>query len=196
VGALSNTIESILSPLALLLCLFLLAIVAVWVLSQMRRKPVLSLLRLLALAGLIPLQQAVYNYDRPLPWWALVLAIACVPLAVESGGALLAWGWRTLSHDDEGQRAAHWGKVICNVTGFVFALSAVVSMMLLCIAKGVDLVVLWNLFPQLNQSYPDMQIGQIVTFVGMVVATLMALVAFARRTWALRFAYASPPKPE
>jgi len=88
------------------------------------------------------------------------------------------------------------GKVICNVIGFVFALGVVVSMVLICIAEGADLVAMWKLFPKLNQYYPDMQIVQVVTFVGMVLATLTALIAFARGTGALRAVYVTTPKSE
>ncbi len=171
--------------------LFFLATLAGWVLRQMTRKPVQNSLRLLSLVVLFLLQQAVWNSQ----WWEIVITAACVALAGECVGALLASSGRTFSHTDEGQRTAKRGRVMRDVISLVFALSISVSMVLLCIAQGADLVAWWNLFPHLNLYFPGTQIVLIVTFVGMVLATLTALVVFTRGAWALRAVYVTPPRP-
>ncbi len=184
--AVSNTIESMLTPLALLV--FLVSLTG-WVLSQMQREPGRNLLRLLSILVLIELLLA----GMPGPWWTLVLAVPCVALVMESGGALLASGWRTVSHANAGQRTTKRGRVRRDVISLVLGLSVSQSMVLLCIAQGADLVAWWNLFLQ-SDFYALFLQTLVVPFVGAVLATLTVLVFFVRSAWALRAVYATPPR--
>ncbi|HEY6411270.1 MAG TPA: hypothetical protein VIY29_27740, partial [Ktedonobacteraceae bacterium] len=108
--------------------------------------------------------------------------------------ALLASGGRTVSHADEGQRTAQRGRAIRGIIGLVLGLSISVSMVLLLSREG-GLVAWWNVFPALNLYDPGLTIMLMVTFVGMVLATLTVLVVCARGVWALRAVYATSPRP-
>ncbi|HEY6407666.1 MAG TPA: hypothetical protein VIY29_09390, partial [Ktedonobacteraceae bacterium] len=125
--AVSNAIESILTPLALILFLVFLALLVGWVLSQMKREPGRNLLRLLSLIALIPLLLVATTG----PWWTLVLAVACVALVVESGGALLASGCRTFYHAEKGQRTAKRRRARRDVLGLAQGISVSLVLVLL-----------------------------------------------------------------
>lgn len=174
-----------------LLLPFLLTLIGWIVVQAMKRAR--NLLRLLPVALFILLCVLLYvlnfSWGPGLPPWVeslfqngwfnglfLAMFVASVALVAESGGAMLisTRSWEKRHH----------------------LLLASSGMTVVCIIIGVWLVNLWNVFPLLDSSFPDLPVYLVLGFVMMVVAIVTALVALTRTMVALRAMSAAFPKPQ
>ena len=177
-----------------LLLPFLLTLIGWIVVQAMKRAR--NLLRLLPVALFILLCVLLYvlnfSWGPGLPPWVeslfqngwfnglfLAMFVASVALVAESGGAMLisTRSWEKRHH-------------------LLLASSASSGMTVVCIIIGVWLVNLWNVFPLLDSSFPDLPVYLVLGFVMMVVAIVTALVALTRTMVALRAMSAAFPKPQ
>jgi len=182
--AVFNALDPLLNVLVIIivtlfLCLLLLG--AGWTFAHMRRAPLRNGARLLAFLALIPLWFVVMAD----PWWTTLLAVPAVVLVAESVGAMAASSLRAISRTNMWQRTAT----------LVVGLSVSLGMILICILPGADSLAWWRLFLQYDFFAPR-YVEILVSSVVMVLATLMALVCFARSAWAIRALWATPPRPQ
>lgn len=161
------------------LCLLVLG--AGWVLAHVWQTPLRNGARLLAFLALIPLWfVTVANL-----WWTLLLAVPVVALVAESVGAMVASSLRAIS------RANAWQRTATLVVG----LSVSLSMVLLCIVPVADSLAWWRLFLQ-SDLFAPLKVEVLLPPIVMMLATLMALVCFARSARLLRILSATPPRPQ
>ena len=182
--AIPNTLDPLLNVLVTVIVtsfLCLLVLGAGWVLAHMRRVPLRNGARLLAFLALIPLWfVAVAD-----PWWTLLLALPVVALVAESVGAMVASSLRAISRTNAWQRTAT----------LVVGLSVSLSMMLLCIVPTADSLAWWRLFLQ-SDLFAPLKVEVLLPSIVMMLATLMALVCFARSALALRVLSTTSPGPQ
>lgn len=112
-------------------------------------------------------------------WWFeslfLVVFLTCVVLVAESAGTMFISlrSWQKRHH-------------------LLLATLALAGMVVVCIATGAGLIALWNVLPQLNGFSLGMSFLQLIGFITMVVATVIALIALVRSTLTLRAASTAP----
>lgn len=154
-----------------------------WIGLQARRTR--DLLRTLPVALLVLLcQLAFYIFTAPDlatwlssvfdTWWFESLFLACVVLVAESAGTMFISlrSWQKRHH-------------------LLLATLALAGMVVVCIATGAGLIALWNVLPLLNEFSLGMSFLQLLGFIMMVVASVIALVALVRSTLRLRAASAA-----